>query len=177
MLFRSHLADLAANSQQLAQRRADHIVAMEAFNAQLDAALQRELYMQQHARSGSEWNEMKSLMDELAALRDDLLRIAQSARTLQADRRKELLAAQTSLETYKKALRDAAAALGALAHVQSDSESAKFVGTYSRDVRDEVKKALDADNKTAKAANALIDAAQSEIKGVNGGAASADSNP
>lgn len=175
-VLQGHLADLSASSMQIAQRRADHIVAMEAFNAQLDAKLKRELYMQQRARAGDDWDQVKSSIDELTALRDDLLKIAQTARINEAARRKELLVAQTELETYKAALRDTAAALAALSHVESDSERAKLLIAYARDVRTELKKALDSDTAAAKASNKLIDAVKADIRQADA-AAPAAANP
>ncbi len=164
-VFQNHLAEVAAQSKSLAQERADHVVSMDAFNAQLDAVLKRELYMQQHANSAADWKEIKSRMEELTALRDELIKIEQSATILENERRKEILAKQTDLNTYKTALRDLANALNALARKESKSERAQFIGKYLREVSDDLNESLKKSDKTSQAAKALVDDLKAKLKG------------
>jgi len=163
-VFQSHLAEVATQSRALAQRRADHIVSMEAFNVRLDGTLKRELYMQQHSRKASDWGEIRDLMQQMTALRDDLVKIEQDARIAEIDRRKEILAKQADLNTYKAALRDVATALSALAKRESDAERAQFIGKFLREVRDDMNKSLESGDETSKNAKKLLDDLKSQIK-------------
>lgn len=163
-VFQSHLATVASQSKSLAQTRADHVVSMESFNAQLDSKLKRELYMQQHANPAADWNEMKALMDELTALRDDLIKIELSARIAEDDRRKEILAKQSDLNAYAGSLRDAANALNALAQHESKSERVKFIGQFLRDVRTDLNASLEKSDKTSQAAKQLVDKLKADLK-------------
>lgn len=163
-MFQSHLGDLSARSKALAKDRADQVVAMESFNAMLDAKLKRELYMQEQSRAVADWTEMKALMERLTALRDGLLKIEQDASFAAGDRRKALLAAQKELDTFKAALRDATGALTALAKQESRSERAKFFAAFAREVRNDMKKSLESGDETARKAKELLDSIESQFK-------------
>jgi len=163
--FQGHLAAMAAQSTKLAQQRADNIVALEAGTARLDAYLRRELYMQQHANTPEAWSEINDLLGRLTALRDNLITIEQSATIASEDRRKELLAQQKALETYKAALKDTATALAALARRESAEERAKFLAGFARTVREDMKKAVADGDKAALAAKALIDSIKADASG------------
>lgn len=156
-IFQGHLAALAAQSASLAQQRAENVISLEAGTARLDAHLRRELYMQQQSRLAPDWAEVNQLLGRLISLRDELIAIEESAHIASAQRREELLSQQTKLETYKAALRETATALNALAKHETTQERAKFLATFARAVRDDMKKALEDGDKTAIKAKALID--------------------
>ncbi|MEO8020426.1 hypothetical protein [Polaromonas sp.] len=163
-VLQGHLAAVAAQSKTIASARADLIVSLEAHNARLAATLAREVYMQQHARPATEWAEIKALSGELTALRDDLVLIEAKSTILEADRRKELLATQTALNTYKAALRDTASALGSLAEKESASERAKFLAAFAREVRSDFKASLESNDATAQSASDLQAAIKAQLK-------------
>lgn len=156
-VFQGHLAALSAQSASLAQQRAENVISLEEGTARLDAHLRRELYMQEQSRAAGDWAEVNQLLGRLIALRDQLIAIEQSAIFASAQRRKELLSQQTQLETYKAALRQTATALSALAKRETTQERAKFLATFARAVRDDMKKALEDGDQTAIKAKALID--------------------
>jgi hypothetical protein len=163
-IVQHHLAEVASQSRSLAETRSNHVVAMEAFNARLDATLKRELYMQQHSRASADWSEIKALMEQMATLRDQLLEIARSASISEADRRKEILTKHTDLNIYKTALHDTANALSALAKHESKSERAKFIGKFVGEVREDLDKSLKGSDATSKAAKGLADTIKKQFK-------------
>ena len=171
-VFQHHLGDLADASRALAGERADLIVSMESFNARLDGFIKREIYMRQQSNKPGDWSGIDALMKKLTALRDDIVRIEQASRIAEQDRRQEILAKRTDLNTNAAAMRDASNALNALAKRESTAERARFIGRFLQDVRDDARAALEKADKTSQDAKVLID----KIKGDLKGAAGVDSN-
>jgi hypothetical protein len=163
-VFQQHLGEMAAQSKGLAARRAEHVAAMDAFNAELDAFLKRELYMREKSLGSSEWSKVQALMNELVALRDELLAIEAKAEFARSDRRKAVLALHTELSTFSAAMRNAANALNALAKRESDTERARFLASFLNDVQKDVKKKLEENDDTAKAAKGLMDKIKTEFR-------------
>lgn len=163
-VLQGHIAAVAAQSKAVAGARADLIVSLEAHNARLAATLAREVYMQQHARPAPQWADIKALSDELTALRDDLVQIEAKSTILEADRRKELLATQTTLNAYNAALRDTASALGTLAEKESASERARFLAAFAREVRSDFKASLAGNDAAAQSAADLLAAIKAQLK-------------
>jgi hypothetical protein len=159
-----HLGATAAQSKALAGRRAEHVEAMDAFNARLDAYLRRELCMRQRSLSAADWAEVSKLMKELGALRDELIAIESSAATTAGARKKEVLATQKDLDAYQASLRDTANALNALAKQESASERAKFIGKFLGEVKADIDEALKKNDKAAVAAKAGLDKVKASLK-------------
>lgn len=171
-VFQHRLADLSAGSRALAGQRADLIVSMEAFNVELDGFIKRELYMRQQSASSADWAKIDALMKKLATLRDEIIRIETMAKIAQQDRRQEIVSGQSDLNVNAAAMREAATALNALAKAESSEERARFIGGFLKNVRDEVNAALKKDDKSAQAANTLVNKIKVDLKG----AAGTDSN-
>jgi hypothetical protein len=163
-VLQSHLRELSESSKALATDRAAAVVSMEAFNAEVDAYIKRELYMRQQSNSSAEWQKMQALMNKLTALRDELIRIEQSARIAEQERRQQILARRTELDTYAAAMRETASALSALAQRESSEERARFIGNFLVDVRQDVDTALQKTDKTSQAANALLKEVEGHVK-------------
>jgi Mg2+ and Co2+ transporter CorA len=160
--FQQHLGEMAAQSKALALRRAEHVASMDAFNAELDGFIKRELYMREKA--DADWPKINALVKELAGLRDELLAIEAAARFAEQDRRKSVLAQHTDLNAFRSAMLDAANALNALAKHESDSERARFFGKFLVDVQKDVRASLDSNDKTSQAAKALVDEIKSDLR-------------
>lgn len=166
--FQVRLGELDARSKALAGKRADLIVSMESFNAELDGFVKRELYMRQQSNKPADWAKIDALMKKLAALRDELIKIEQDARIAEQQRRQEILARRTDLNTNAAAMRDATNALNALARRESVEDRAKFIGRFVKDVKDEVDAGLAKDDKTSRDANALADKIKGSLKSAAG---------
>jgi hypothetical protein len=156
-VFQQHLADLADQSKTLASRRADHIASMDAFNAEQDSYLRRELYMLEKSSKASEWSRTDALIKELAALRDELVEIQTIAKTSRQERRSSVLALYADLNTFQAAMRDTASALSALAKAESATERAAFLGAFLSDLRNNIRDALASDDAASQKAKALVD--------------------
>jgi hypothetical protein len=162
-VFHHHLGRLADSSKALAGDRANAVVSMEAFNASLDAYIRRELYMREQSNAG-EWPRMNALIAKLTALRDEIMRIEQSARIAENERRQQILAKRTELDTYATSMRETANALSALAQRESAEERVRFIGRFLLDVRADVDEALEKNDKTSKDAKALLGKIKAEFK-------------
>jgi hypothetical protein len=156
-VFQQHLGDLADQSKTLASRRADHVASMDAFNADLDSYLKRELYMIEKSSKASEWSRTDALIKELTALRDELVEIQTIAKTSRQERRSNVLALYADLNTFQAAMRDTASALNALAKEESATERAAFLGTFLSDLRNNIRDALASDDAASQKAKALVD--------------------
>lgn len=162
--FQGQLAALSSQSANLAQHRVDNIVAMQAEVSRLDAYIRRELYMQEQSRSSKEWQEVSALLQRLTSLRDELMDIEESAALATEQRRKDLLGTRKELDMHKAALRDVAASLDALARKESTEERAKFLASFGKEVRDDMKKAEEDGDQNAARAKALVDRIKASAK-------------
>jgi hypothetical protein len=162
--FQQQLGEMAAQSKALAAKRADHVAAMDAFNAEFDSYLKRELYMREKSLAPAEWAKVQALMKELVALRDQLIAIEATAQFAQQERRQAVLGLRTDLNTFQAAMRDATNALNTLAKHQSDSERAAFFGKFLGDVHKEVKNVLESNDATAQKAKAALDKLKNEFQ-------------
>jgi hypothetical protein len=162
--FQQQLAEMAAQSKALAARRAEHIAAMDAFNAELDAYLKRELYMREKSLPTADWARLSALLKELAALRDQLAAIEAAAQVAQNQRRQVVLGLHTDLNTFQAAMRDAANSFDSLAKARGGRQRAEFLGKFVGEVHKEVQKALESNDATAQAAKAALDKIKAEFK-------------
>lgn len=163
-VFQQDLGEMAAQSKALAARRADHIAAMDAFNAELDSYLKRELYMREKSLGAAEWARVNALMKELVTLRDELIAIEATAQFAQKERRQAVLGLRTDLNTFQAAMRDTTNALNALARPESDRQRAAFFGKFLGDVHKDVRKALESGDATAQKAKAALDKLKQEFQ-------------
>ena len=164
-VFQHYLADLAARSKDIDAERATAVASMEAFNADLDGFIKREMYMREQSNTPADWARIDALIKKLTALRDEIIRIEQASRIAQEARGQEILAQRTELNTYSAAMRDTANALSALAQQESAQERARFVGHFLLDVRNDVRTALEKGDEPSKHAKALIDKVKADLKG------------
>lgn len=162
--FQQHLGEMAAQSRALAAKRAEHVAAMDAFNAEFDSYLRRELYMREKSLGASEWARVQALMKELVELRDGLIAVEATAQFAQKERRSAVLGLHADLSTFQAAMREATNALNALARHESDRERAAFFGRFLGDVHKDVKKALESNDDTAQKARAALDGLKKEFQ-------------
>jgi hypothetical protein len=162
--FQQQLAEMAAQSKALAARRAERIAAMDAFNAELDAYLKRELFMREKSLPAAEWARVSALLKELAALRDQLAAIEAAAQLAENERRQAVLGLRTDLNTFQAAMRDAASSFDSLAKAPGGRERAEFLGKFVGEVHKEIQKALERNDATAQAAKAALDRIKAEFK-------------
>lgn len=168
-IFQQHLGEMAVQSKAFAGRRADHIATMDAFNADLDSYLKRELYMRQKAAAAGDWPKIEALMKELTSLRDELVAIENGANFAQQERRANVLALYSDLSTFQTPMRDAANSLNALAKQESGAERAAFLGKFLVDVRKSLSESLAGNDAAAKAAQALLDKIKADLKSATQG--------
>jgi hypothetical protein len=164
-VFQHHLGELAGRSKELASERADAVVSMEAFNAELDSYIRRELYMREQSSRPATWASIEALMKKLAALRDEIIRIEQAAIIAEQARRQEILTHRTDLNTHAAAMRDTAVALGAIAERESTQARARFIGRFLIDARADVQTALEKGDEPSKQVKALIEKVKADLKG------------
>ena len=162
--FQQRLGEMAAQSKSLAASRAEHVAAMDAFNAEFDSYLKRELYMREKSLSAAEWAKVQALLKELVALRDQLIAIEATAQFAQKERRQAVLGLHTDLNTFHAAMRDTANALNALAKRESDRERAEFFGKFLGEVRKDINKELESNDATAQAAKEVLDRIKKEFQ-------------
>ena len=160
-VFGEQLGVLGSQSRALAERRASHIASMDAFNAELLAEYQRDLALTK--RTG-DWEAVKKILDDLAALRDELERIQRAGVISEAARRQEIMNSYVALEPNVKAVREVARALSALAEKESRADRVKFFVGFARQVRDETRIALAKEDDLSKAAGKLLNEISGKLK-------------
>ena len=163
-IFQGYLGQMAEQSKAIAARRAEHVASMDAFNAELDTFIKRELYMREKASVSGDWAKADALMKELAGLRDELIAVEAGAQFAQQERRKAILDAHKDLETFQATMRDAANALNALAKHESDLERARFFGKYMADVAKSARASLDKSDQASRAAKDLVDKVTDDLR-------------
>jgi hypothetical protein len=159
-LFAQHLGALGAQSRQLAERRAMQIASMDAFNAEMRAEYERDLAI---SRKVGDSAGIKTIMDDVGGFRTELEKIEQAGRLSQDARRQEIMKAYVELAPNSKAVRDVSNTLSGLAQKESRAERAKFLAGFAQQVRTEAKGLLEKDDKTAEAANKLLDKLKADL--------------
>jgi len=155
-----HLQRLAQNSREVADLRAANISRLHAANARLRARYEYDLELTR--MSGGEEN--LRLIPQIEAWKTRVEEIFEKAKGAEADRKKQILDGQASLDTKSKALSEIAQALSVMAQEDKPADRVRFLIGYARDLKSELDKALAADDKAAKAAKELLETAKSEIK-------------
>ena len=155
----SHLRDLAEASRELADRRASNIARLHAANAQRRAAYKYDVTLTR--KSGGEEN--LTLIDTIQAWGKEVQEIFSANETAEKDRKAEVLATQTSIDTKAQALARIAQELATLARDDSTASRVRFLGGYAKQLAAEVKGQSEQDKKSAKAANQLLNQVQDSL--------------
>jgi len=166
-----HMQRLARNSQDIAAVRADNISRLHAVNTELRASYEYDVELTKKAGGAANL----SLIPQIKAWADKVQQIFAKAERTEAQRKKQILATQTKLDTKSKALAEIAQALATLAVEDKPVDRVRFLTGYALDLRKEIDKALEADNKTAKDAKTLLESTKDKLnpkplkEGKNGG--------
>jgi hypothetical protein len=155
----SHLRDLAEASRELADRRASNIARLHAANAQRRAAYKYDVTLTR--KSGGEDN--LRLIDTIQDWGKEVQEIFNANDTAEKDRKAEVLATQTAIDTKAQALARIAQELATLARDDSTADRVRFLGGYAKQLAAEVKSQSEQDNKSAKAANQLLNQIQDSL--------------
>jgi hypothetical protein len=155
----SHLRDLAEASRELADRRASNIARLHAANAQRRAAYTYDVTLTR--KSGGEDN--LKLIDTIQDWGKEVQEIFNANDTAEKDRKAEVLATQTSIDTKAQALARIAQELATLARDDSATDRVRFLGGYAKQLAAEVKSQSEQDKKSAKVANQLLNQIQDSL--------------
>lgn len=158
----SHLRDLAEASRELADRRATNVARLHAANAQRRAAYKYDVALTR--KSGGDDN--LKLIDNIQEWGQEVQEIFKASDAAEKNRKEEVLATQTALDTKAEALARIAQALATLARDDSAADRVRFLGGYARQLAAEVKSQSDQDTQSAKAANQLLNQIQDSLGGV-----------
>lgn len=155
----SHLRELADASRELAERRAANVARLHAANAQRRAAYKYDVALT--SKSGGDDN--LKLIGTIQDWGTQVQEIFQATAAAEKDRKAEVLATQTALDTKAEALARIAQALATLARDDSAADRVRFLGGYARQLAAEIQSQLDQDTKSAKAANQLLNQVQDSL--------------
>jgi hypothetical protein len=155
----SHLRDLAQASRALAERRATNVAQLHAANAQRRAAYNYDVTLTR--KSGGDDN--LRLIDSLQAWGKQVDEIMQASSTAEKERKAQVLATQTTLDTKAEALARIAQALATLSRDDSARDRVRFLGGYARQLAAEIEDQLDEDTASARAANQLLNQVQDSL--------------
>ncbi len=158
----SHLRDLAEASRELADRRATNVARLHAANAQRRAAYKYDVALTR--KSGGDDN--LKLIDNIQEWGQEVQEIFKASDAAEKNRKEEVLATQTALDTKAEALARIAQALATLARDDSAADRVRFLGGYARQLAAEVKSQSDQDTQSAKAANQLLNQIQDSLGGI-----------
>lgn len=159
----AHLQQLGQNSEEIAVLRADNISRLHAINTEMQARYEYDIELTRKA--GREGN--LALIDQIKAWRNKVKEIFAKAKGAEAQHKETVLATQTTLDNKSKSLAEVAQALAALAKEDRPADRVRFLTGYARDLKNELDKALEADDASAKAAKKLLDSAKSKLKSIN----------
>jgi hypothetical protein len=155
----SHLRDLAESSRALADRRASTIARLHAANAQRRAAYKYDVTLTR--KSGGADN--LRLIDTIQEWGKEVQSIFDANDTAEKDRKAEVLATQTSIDTKAQALARIAQELATLARDDSATDRVRFLRGYAQQLAAEVKTLSEQDQTSAKAANQLLNRIQDSL--------------
>ena len=152
---------LGENGREVAELRADNIARLHGANSRLRA--QYEIDIELTRKSGGAANLL--LIDQIKAWRDKVQAILAKAENAEAERKTQILATQTSLDTRKKALTEIAQKLAELAQKETAKDRVRFLKGFAKQLNAELDKAMKADSKSAKAAKELLTKAKKTLGG------------
>lgn len=152
-LLSAQLRQMVRDNDELYDWRVANIAREARVTAQVRARFAGDLWLTKKVGDSSDL----SLMEEL----EDWLRQADELATSVEDadkvRRAELAAAKQKIDAKTEPLGKVSSALSALAKRESAQERAKFMASFGKEVRDDVKKQLDDGAESSNAAKALLD--------------------
>lgn len=155
-----HLQRLALNSRAISELRAANISHLHAVNTDLRSRYEYDVELTR--KSGG--SENLTFIPQIEAWKNKVQEIFEKAKGVQAERKRQILDGQIKLDTKSKALAEVAQSLATMAQEDKPADRVRFLIGYARDVNTELDVAIEADNKGAKAAKELIDAASSNFK-------------
>lgn len=155
-----HLQRLAQNSRDIAELRAANISRLYAANSDLRARYEYDVELTRKAGSG----ETLSFIPQIEAWKNKVDEIFEKAKDAEVQRKKQILDGQAKLDIKSKALSEIAQALATMAQEDKLADRVRFLRGYAQDVKSELDKALEADDKSAKAAKELLESAKSDSK-------------
>lgn len=155
-----HLRRLAQNSQNVAGRRASNIARLQAANDDLRA---RYLYDVELVRMSGDGQNIK-LIEKIANWSKKVDTIFEKAKGDNSEKKKQMLANQKKLDTKSKILSEIAQTLASMAKEDSFKERIDFLKEYGKELKDELDKALEADNENTKAAKDLLEKITKRMK-------------
>jgi len=155
----SQLRRLSAESSELAERRASNIARLHAANVQRRAAYNYDVALTK--KSGGQAN--LALIDDIQAWGKQVDEIFKGAETAEKDRKAEILAGQTTLDTRSEALARLAQALATLAKGDDTRDRLRFLAGYAKRLANEVEAQLAQDTQSAKEANRLLTDVQDSL--------------
>ena len=159
----AHLQRLGQNSKEIAVLRADNISRLHAINSEMQARYEYDIELTKKAGRGDNL----TLIDQIKAWGEKVKKIFAKAEDMEAKHKEKILATQTKLENKSKSLAEVAQALAALAKEDKVADRLRFLKGYAKDLKKELDKSLEADNKSAEAAKSLLSSAKKKLKSVN----------
>ena len=157
----AQLDRLEQNSREVAELRADNIARLHGANARLRARYEIDIELTRRSGGGANLG----LVDQIRAWGDKVQAILAKAENAEAERKTQILATQTSLDTRKKALTKIAQGLAELANEEKAKDRVRFLSGFAKEVHAEFEKAVEADTRSAKAAKALLEKAKGNLGG------------
>lgn len=155
----AHLKRLAQESSSVAELRATNIARMHAANAQRRASYSYDVALTR--KSGGASN--LALIPDIEAWGKEIEAIFKAADDAEKERRAEVLATQTTLDTRSQALAQIAQGLAELAREERTRDRARFLGGYAQELAKEIQTQLDQNNKSAAAAKRLLTGIQDKL--------------
>lgn len=152
-LLSAQLHQIARDSNELYDKRADNIARQWRATAQGRATLDADVWLTRKVGDGGDLAVMDDLKKSLH-LSDEAVAAVESA---DKARREQLATAKVKIDEKTEPLGKVTSALGALASHESAQERAKLVAGFGKEVRDDVKKQLDDGTASSNAAKALVD--------------------
>jgi len=151
------LRQLSDESSRLYANRADNIVRLSAVTATHRANYAYDIALTKKVGQKAELE----LIDELKVWVKEVDGIYAAALNAERDRKAALLEQQTKIDTKTEAMQRLAQTLSTLAKRDSSTDRLKFMKSFAKELRDDVKKQLDDGTETAARAKALLDQVKS----------------
>lgn len=151
--LRMQIDILGQESRKLADNRADNISQLHAANQRGRASYNYDIALTK--KSGGSAN--LALIGPIETWGAEVAKLFDAAESAQAERKAEILATQTKLDTKSKALAQIASSLAEIAKEESAADRVQFLAGFAKTLKSEIDKQLDQGTESAKAAKALLD--------------------
>ncbi len=159
--FVVHLNRLEQHYQDIARQRMDLVVRREAGTRQFQADLAR--YRAINAGGGGQTDQSR-WVDSKLQLFSQLETIQREALKDDASRSRDLLGGLVPIKPYSEKLMEIGSALATQGTADSKEQRLRFLAGYLKEVRTDLKSALNEDNALAQSASTLIDSAKADLE-------------